>query len=143
MWKTKEDKQYYLNQKQNLGGYCTPKEIQYKIHPSKHPVARNAQQATSEVCDGDCSVENTCNHDSDQDDTTFNPSNRLLIMSDVKFAELLRERTNLSISQTVAVIQFYKDQFPGLHNISYPSTRGSLSRASRKAAERISNNINA
>lgn len=143
-WKTKEDKQYYLNQKQNLGGYCAPKEISYKIHPSKRPFARNTQQATSEVdvvSDEDCTVENIRDHDSDQDDTAFNPLNRLPIMGDVKFAELLRERANLSISQTVAVMQFYKDEFPDLHNIPYPPTRGSLSRASRKAAERISNNV--
>lgn len=47
VWKTKEDKEYYLNQKQNLGGYCTSKEVSYKIHPSKLFITQNAEQSTS------------------------------------------------------------------------------------------------
>jgi len=144
VWKTKEDKEYYLNQKQNLGGYCTSKEISYKIHPSKRPVARNVEQTTSEknvVLVEDSNLENISDQDSNQDDATFNPVNQLLRIGDVKFAELLRERANLSISQTVAVMQFYKDQFPDLHSIPTPPSRSSLSRASRKAAEKISNDV--
>jgi len=144
VWKTKEDKEYYLNQKQNLGGYCTSKEISYKIHPSKCSVARKAEQANAEendIIDEGSNLENISDQDSNQDDVIFNPLNQLRRTGDVKFAELLRERANLSISQTVAVMEFYKDQFPDLHNLPTPPSRGSLSRASRKAAERISNDV--
>lgn len=144
VWKTKEDKEYYLNQKQNLGGYCTSKEISYKIHPSKLLIAQNAEQSTSSeniIIDEDSNLENISDQVSDQDDSAFNPLNVLPTMGDVKFAELLRERANLSISQTLAVMQFYKDQFPRLHNIPTPPSRGSLSRASRKAAEQITMDV--
>jgi len=62
-------------------------------------------------------------------------------MGDVSFAELLRERANLSISQTIAVMQFYNDQYPNLHTLPTPPARGSLSQASRRVATQISHDV--
>ena len=138
VWKSNEDRQYYLNQKQNLGGYCTLKEIPYYIHPSKRP--RRIELPS--MCEENVDMADACSdHSEDSTDPNFNSSTTPKVIGDANFAELLRERANLSISQTIAVMQFYKDNFPDVSCIPMPPTRGSLSRASRKASERISADI--
>lgn len=143
VWKTNEDKIYYLNQKQNLGGYCTSKEVSYNIHPSKQSRRYDQIPEAAQIHEHENEVEEDYDSDAGDDDSepNFDPSGSLRTMGDVSFAESLRERANLSISQTIAVMKFYKDQFPDLHTIPTPPARGSLSRASRRVAAQISYDV--
>ena len=81
------------------------------------------------------------NDGDDESVSDFNLSGNPRAMGDVTFAELLRERANLSISQTIAVMTFYKDHFANLESIPSPPSRGSLSRASRRVATQISRDV--
>jgi len=47
-------------------------------------------------------------NDGAQSDISFTGETHSTVSGDANFAQLLRERANLSISQTIAVMQFYR-----------------------------------
>ena len=93
VWKTNEDNIYYLNQKQNLGGYCTPKEVSYNIHPCKQPRRYDQFPEAAQIHEHAKEVEEDCDSDADDDDSepNFDPSGSLRTMSDVSFAVTKRK----------------------------------------------------
>lgn len=72
VWKTNEDKIYYLNQKQNLGGYCTSKEVSYNIHPSKQPRRYDQIPEAAQIHEHENEVEEDCDSDAGDDDSEPN-----------------------------------------------------------------------
>lgn len=142
-WKTNEDKIYYFNQKRNLGGYCTSKKVPYKIHPAKRALDKNDVMPSSATNVAAAATDETSISSDDvaESESSFTVETHSAIAGDATFAQLLRERANLSISQTIAVMQFYIQQFPDISSMPIPPARGTLSVASRTAAARISDNI--
>lgn len=139
VWKTKEDKEYYFNQQNGYGGYCTSKQVHYSVHPS-----RRIKPATTEV---EIEYDESDNSESESLSTDMDVYRELPchenseLIGDVKFAEQLREAANLSISQTIAVMNFYKISFPDLEELPTTPSRSSLSVSSRKECERLAKSV--
>jgi len=113
-WKTQEDKKYYLLQKDGLGGYCTEKSVSFKPHPRN--TLDRSNRLPRVVLDEESKEVNT----RQQDNEAHNK---------VQFAEALRRNANLSLSQTVAVMKFYKETFTHL-SLPEPPHRSSVCRKS-------------
>jgi hypothetical protein len=142
-WKTNEDKVYYFQQKSNLGGYCTSKKVPYKIHPSKRSVTKMdvIPPFVTTVPAASSDEGTVSSNDGAQSDISFTGETHSTVSGDANFAQLLRERANLSISQTIAVMQFYRQQFPAISSLPVPPAKGTLSVASRAAAASMSKTI--
>lgn len=140
IWKTKEDQLYYDNQKNGLGGYCTSTKVAYKVHPSKVPrksaISIKENLDDVQVADSDNEVED-CQVSDESCIVNVNDNK----IGDVSFAERLREAANISINQTLAVMNFYKAEFKDVETIPFPPARSSISRTSRINASIISDNI--
>ena len=141
-WKSNEDKRYYYNQKNNLGGYCTSKEVSYDIHPSKQSRRSGKIMEPSLINEPENDVvEDYDSLGQEDSDSNYQQPHQLRSTGDVHFADLLRDRANLSISQTISVMVFYKETFPDLQTLPSPPNRGHLSRISRKICTKISNAV--
>jgi hypothetical protein len=139
LWKCTEDKEYYLNQRNRRGGYCTTKEVPYAIHPSKRlKLISDKIETIYEDADGNDNEDVLSNYDSSDNTEVYETGLRY---GDVHFAEKLREAANLSISATIAVMEFYKSSFPHLADLPIPPSRGSVSILSRKEALKVSSTI--
>lgn len=142
-WKSQEDKQYYFNQKNGVGGYCTSKLVPSQVHPSKlskfHQMTLQSTENFSAVIDENSDSEEADNQDDSSDTSSFREARRE--PGFVSFAEELKTAANLSIGQTIAVMNFYKKKFPDLEDIPNAPTSGGLSKSSRKRDAIISKEI--
>lgn len=142
VWKTAEDKKYYLNQKGNMVGYCTSTEVIYNIHPSKQ--SRKSDETGEALENYELEIKTDADTDLQDEeviDSNFHFANNPRVIGDSEFAQLLRKRANLLLSQTIAVMQFYKDYFPDSDILPKPPSRSSLSRTSRSVTAQISQNV--
>lgn len=139
IWKSPEDKAYYLNQKGGLGGHCTTSKVPYVIHPSKRikVTLDDVQTKSEDIPHPEIDNISSVNEESDASDIYENQKE----FGDVAFAEKLRETANLSISATIAVMKFYKISFPNLKDLPIPPSKSAISIKSRKEAKQYSTTV--
>ncbi|OAF69044.1 hypothetical protein A3Q56_03183 [Intoshia linei] len=129
-FKTPLDKVYYNNQKKGIG-YCTTSIVEYKIHPSKKLKSDNDIPGSSECIDTFNQNNNYAKIQSNFLDSFSENIKKDKISTDL--AEELRAKANLSLSQTIIVLDVMYNKFGD--DRMKPPTRSALNKFTIKKAK--------